>query len=76
MTLPKTCFNPTCKCNKLKIVREVALRCSNCHCGVKVEVKELKHLEDLLWKSKTSWWYNLKPTKTELDAIYGQRKKG
>jgi len=34
---PKTCFNPTCKCKELKIVREVTLRCSNCHCGVKVE---------------------------------------
>ena len=37
MTFPKTCFNPTCKCKELKIVREVTLRCSNCHCGVKVE---------------------------------------
>jgi len=38
---PKTCFNPTCKCKELKIVREVTLRCSNCHCGVKVEEKKL-----------------------------------
>ncbi len=38
---PKTCFNPTCKCKELKIVREVTLRCSNCHCGVKVEELEM-----------------------------------
>jgi hypothetical protein len=54
MTFPKTCFNPTCKCKELKIIREVTLRCSNCRCAVKVEVKELKELDDLLWKSKTS----------------------
>jgi hypothetical protein len=37
LTFPKTCFNPTCNCKELKIVREVTLRCSNCQCGVKVE---------------------------------------
>jgi hypothetical protein len=37
LTFPKTCFNPTCKCKELKIVREIILRCSNCHCGVKIE---------------------------------------
>ena len=31
------CFNPTCKCKDLAIVREIILRCSNCHCAVKVE---------------------------------------
>tara|TARA_Y100000310_G_C20400169_1_gene677021 strand:+ start:525 stop:815 length:291 start_codon:yes stop_codon:yes gene_type:complete len=41
MAFPKTCFNSTCKCKELKIVREVTLRCSNCNCGVKVEEKFL-----------------------------------
>ena len=31
------CFNPTCNCKDLQIVREIILRCSNCHCAVKVE---------------------------------------
>ena len=38
---PKTCFNPTCKCKELKMIREVILRCSNCHCGVKVEERTM-----------------------------------
>jgi len=45
MTFPKTCFNPNCKCKELKIVREVTLRCSNCHCGVKVEERQLHELK-------------------------------
>ena len=39
------CFNPTCKCKDLKIVREVILRCTNCHCAVKVEITKLDFLE-------------------------------
>jgi len=31
------CFNPTCSCKDLQIVREIILRCNNCHCAVKVE---------------------------------------
>jgi len=31
------CFNPTCKCKDLVIVREIILRCNNCKCAVKVE---------------------------------------
>jgi hypothetical protein len=44
----KTCFNPTCKCKELKIVREVTLRCSNCHCGVKVEERKIKPHDSLI----------------------------
>jgi len=44
---PKTCFNPTCNCKELKIVREVTLRCSNCHCGVKVEVRKIGNGDSL-----------------------------
>jgi hypothetical protein len=46
LTFPKTCFNPTCNCKELKIVREVTLRCSNCHCGVKVEQIQLGDLRE------------------------------
>ena len=41
MEFPKNCFNPTCKCKKLEIQREVTLRCKNCNCGVKIEVKQI-----------------------------------
>ena len=41
MGFPKNCFNPTCKCKKLEIQREVTLRCKNCKCGVKIEVKQI-----------------------------------
>ena len=34
---PEGCFNTTCKCKKMEIVREVLLKCKNCHCGVKVQ---------------------------------------
>ena len=44
---PKNCFNPTCKCKELKIVREVTLRCSNCNCGVKIEEKKMKPHDSL-----------------------------
>ena len=47
MTFPKTCFNPTCQCKELKIVREVTLRCSNCHCGVKIEERKIKPHDSL-----------------------------
>jgi len=39
-----------CKCNDLQIVREIVLRCTNCHCAVKVEkLKVLAQDEDLLF---------------------------
>jgi hypothetical protein len=38
------CFNPTCKCKDLEIVREIILRCTNCKCAVKVESRNL-HLQ-------------------------------
>ncbi len=41
MAFPKNCFNPTCKCKKMEIQREVTLRCKNCNCGVKIEVKQI-----------------------------------
>ena len=47
MEFPKNCFNPTCKCKELKIVREVTLRCSNCHCGVKVDVRKIESHDSL-----------------------------
>jgi len=57
MTFPKTCFNPNCKCKELKIVREVTVRCSNCHCGVKVDEKRMERLELLF----TVDYLNLSP---------------
>jgi len=46
LTFPKTCFNPTCNCKELKIVREITLRCSNCHCGVKVEQMKMGDIRE------------------------------
>ena len=51
MTFPKTCFNPTCNCKDLKLVREVTLRCSNCHCGVKVEETKLGNKKREVYES-------------------------
>jgi len=36
------CFNPTCRCKDLQIVREIILRCDNCNCAVKVESTKLE----------------------------------
>tara|TARA_Y100000310_G_C20070105_1_gene528962 strand:- start:278 stop:484 length:207 start_codon:yes stop_codon:yes gene_type:complete len=47
LTFPKTCFNPTCNCKELKIVREVTLRCSNCGCGVKVDSRKIEPHDSL-----------------------------
>jgi len=55
------CFNPTCSCKNLKIVREIILRCANCHCAVKVESTKLDsdrhnlaeaYTESIDWNSK------------------------
>jgi len=35
------CFNPTCRCKDLQIVREIVLRCTNCNCAVKVEERKM-----------------------------------
>jgi len=48
------CFNPTCKCKDLEIIREIILRCNNCNCAVKVEERRLSgwhnwEKEDLLF---------------------------
>jgi|AP59_1055472.scaffolds.fasta_scaffold786349_1 hypothetical protein len=40
------CFNPTCSCKHLELVREIILRCNNCNCGVKVESENLRGLPD------------------------------
>ena len=53
MEFPKTCFNPTCKCKKLEIQREVTLRCKNCNCGVKIEVKKIP-LHDSMYEKDLS----------------------
>jgi len=36
------CFNPTCRCKDLEIVREIILRCTNCNCAVKVESTKIE----------------------------------
>ena len=41
------CFNPTCSCKDLQIVREIILRCSNCNCAVKVESIKLDPNEQM-----------------------------
>jgi len=47
------CFNPTCKCKDLQIVREIILRCENCHCAVKVERTTIeRHEWQINWNSE------------------------
>jgi len=41
------CFNPTCNCKDLQIIREIVLRCNNCNCAVKVESRNL-HLHEAI----------------------------
>jgi len=41
------CFNPTCSCKDLQIIREVILRCTNCRCAVKVEITKIDFLEQI-----------------------------
>jgi len=49
-TISFFCMKCMCKCNDLQIVREIVLRCTNCHCAVKVEeLKVLAQDEDLLF---------------------------
>ena len=52
------CFKPTCSCKDLQIVREIILRCNNCHCAVKVESIKFDSdwndlaSEEIVWNSE------------------------
>ena len=49
------CFNPTCGCKNLEIVREIILRCNNCNCAVKVESIRIEPDRRNLSKIRVGW---------------------
>ena len=75
MTFPKTCFNPTCQCKELKIVREVTLRCSNCHCGVKIEERKIKPHDSLYDPRRLNPPWNMTTAEDLLFTVVKDRKE-